>query len=414
LLLTLIFAAPLACQRKPVGPADPVPLSYFGLHIHKFPLRSGIDPNAYTAGPVVKDAPAPVWPSISFGSWRLWDTGVTWSELEPEKGQWHFERLDAAIDLAARHHVSVLLTLGLTPGWASSRPAEKSGYRLGNAAPPVSMTDWDNYIQTVASRYKGRIQAYEIWNEPNLEINFTGSPAVLADMTKRAARVIRAIDPAALIVSASVTGRYGLKWLDDYLSWGAGDVVDVVGYHLYVTPDQPEQMLPLAFDIHRTLATHRLDSKPIWDTEAGWAKPRVFASDAEAAAFLARAFLLNWAGDIRRFYWYAWDNYWWVTLRTTDEHTHQALAPARAYSEVERWMTGAVVSCSARDAKLWECTLVRDGHTSWVLWRPDGPASIHLPPDLQTARRATSVDGSTFAIQSSSVIIAPSPLLLQP
>src|SRR5437762_11639585 len=66
-----------AAQLKP--PDSPIPPSFFGLHIH----RGGGIP----------------WPVVPFGTWRLWDANVVWPWLEPKKGDWHFEGLDALVTL---------------------------------------------------------------------------------------------------------------------------------------------------------------------------------------------------------------------------------------------------------------------------------------------------------------------------
>src|SRR5215468_5110882 len=132
-----------------------LPAEFFGMHIH----------HAGAATP---------WPEVPFSEWRLWDAYVAWPSLEPQKGKWHFETLDKYVALAEQHNVGILLPLGLSPQWASARPQEKSTYQPGNAAEPRNLDDWRNYVKTVATRYKGRIHEYEIWNEPNLKLFWTG------------------------------------------------------------------------------------------------------------------------------------------------------------------------------------------------------------------------------------------------
>src|SRR6266851_5437660 len=83
-------------------PLRPVPRQYFGMHIHYALDRTS-------------------WPSAQIGAWRLWDTNVSWAELEPARGEWHFEKLDRLVQLAAEHHTELILTLAYTPQWASLR-----------------------------------------------------------------------------------------------------------------------------------------------------------------------------------------------------------------------------------------------------------------------------------------------------
>src|SRR5437899_7225230 len=153
---------------------------YWSVHppdLHSFPTRRSSD--------LIHHLPQPTpWPRVSFGSWRLWDAYVVWPNVEPQKGQWDFSHLDGYISLAESHSVEILLPLGLTPAWASSRPKEKSGYEPGNAAEPRNISDWSEYVREVATRYKGRIHAYEIWNEPNLSDFFSGRPDTMLELAR--------------------------------------------------------------------------------------------------------------------------------------------------------------------------------------------------------------------------------------
>src|SRR4051812_48189193 len=164
---SLLFAAPLENSSQRVAPAREVPPNYFGMHFH----------HAGTTTP---------WPAVAIGAWRLWDAYVAWPDLEPRKNEWHFETLDRYVSLAEEHHTELLLVLGLTPQWASARPREKSPYQPGNAAEPKNLEDWRAFVKTVANRYKGKIRAYEIWNEPDLKQTWTGSVDQMVALTREA------------------------------------------------------------------------------------------------------------------------------------------------------------------------------------------------------------------------------------
>ena len=214
--------------------------------------------------------------------------------------------------------------MGLTPIWATARPKEKSDYQPGNAAEPSNMQFWRDYVRTVVTRYKGRIEAYEIWNEPNRKDDFSGTVRQLANLTHEAYSIIKSVDPAALVVSASPTASNGIDWFSQYLAQGAGNWIDVVGYHLYVNPLPPEEMLPLGEAVRHTMKMHGIGSKPLWDTETGWAKPKTFQSQEEKDAYVSRALIVNWPVGVQRLYWYAWDNHQWVSWRwLPQEHRPQ-------------------------------------------------------------------------------------------
>ena len=160
------------------GQPGPVPPSYFGMHIH----------HATTTTP---------WPSVPFASWRLWDAYVAWPNLEPQPGKWNFTLLDKYLQLAQDHHVQVLLPLALSPQWASARPTEHSAYQPGFSAEPKQLGDWYQYVTAVVQHCKGKVPAYEIWNEPNYKILWSGRTDQLVDLTKAAHDIIKSVDPNA-------------------------------------------------------------------------------------------------------------------------------------------------------------------------------------------------------------------------
>ena len=140
-----------------VPPAQSIPRTFFGLHIHR----------------VTDKTP---WPALAVPTWRLWGAQVKWPDLEPSRGRWQFDTLDKYVALAEQHNTEILLPLAVTPQWASARPEVKSGWQKpGLTAEPRETDDWQDYVRQVATRYKGRIFAYEIWNEPNLQQYWIGN-----------------------------------------------------------------------------------------------------------------------------------------------------------------------------------------------------------------------------------------------
>jgi hypothetical protein len=373
--------------------SPPVPPSYFGLHIH----------HIGTTTP---------WPDVHFAQWRLWDAYVAWPNLEPRQGQWNFETLDRYVTTAEQHGVSVLLPLGLSPTWASARPNEPSTYHPGNAAEPRDIEDWHNYVRTVATRYKGRIHNYEIWNEPNLKGFWTGDVKQMVALTRDAARIIREIDPHAIIVSPSATAVAGEKWLSEFLVAGGGQHVNVIGYHFYVMPQPPEDTLPLIRKVRQVMHENRVDEKPLWNTETGWAFPKPFPSEELGAAYLARTYLLAWSAGVQRLYWYSWDNHTWVTIRTTEKDNRTLTPAGRAYETVYTWMVGArQEECTQGGDSTWTCKLDRNGSSEWIVWNPTHSESF-TPPEQWHAKFVVSLQGVSQALTNSGFEAGPSPALV--
>ena len=77
-----------------------------------------------------------LWPGAGARTFRTWDT-VTWSVIEPTKGRFNWDVLDAVVATAGRRQGDVILTLGQTPPWASPFPDVPIYYGLGASYPPV-------------------------------------------------------------------------------------------------------------------------------------------------------------------------------------------------------------------------------------------------------------------------------------
>jgi hypothetical protein len=349
-------------------PSDPIPQTYFGLHIHRATTTT-------------------TWPSVPFGSWRLWAAGVNWLKLQPDRGAWQLATLDRCIELAEEHHVAVMLTLGRTPQWASARPDEAAGSPRnpapGGAAPPKNHSDWQNYARALATRYKGRIEAYEIWNEPNLANFYSGSPEQMITLAREAYVIIKEVDPTALVVAPSAVGPTGAAWLDKYFQLGGGNYADVIAYHFYMGSADPESMLERIREVQRVLAIHNIN-KPLWDTENGccFPVPKSFKSEQEKSAYVARAYILDWAAGVLRFYWYSWDNQE-LSIAFTESDDVRARPAALAYAEIERWLVGSRMrSCVQDNRGTWICQLSRDsGYRAWILWNADHSILFDVPTD---------------------------------
>jgi hypothetical protein len=397
--LTLIWIL-TGALLKPVfaddlrAPAAAIPSSYFGLHIH------------HLAFPV----PTP-WPNMPVPEWRIWDAVVTWADVEPTKGQWRFEKLDSYVSQAQQHGTEVLLPLAGSPRWASAQPNTPSPYYPGFTAEPTDIDYWRTYVKTVATRYKGRIQAYEIWNEPNLKDFWSGTSDQMLTLTKEASLIIRSVDPKAIIVSPSATGDFGIPWLADFLNKGGGQYVDVIGFHFYVNPHTllPEDMLPIIQHVHELLADNGLSNKPVWNTETGWLPPAKFDSDELAAGFLARAFILSWAAGIQRFYWYAWDNQY-TAIMTYNESTRSVTPAGHAYGVLQQWLVGAKMdSCTSTPDHTWTCELKRTGKKEWIVWNTQGSRTFDVPRSW-TVTSATLLLHDSQPFKGGSVGIGPVPM----
>lgn len=390
--------------------AAPVSIQYFGMHVHHFHEKTP-------------------WPAVRFGSWRLNDRVSLWSSLEPERGRWDFRALDKIVDAASSRDIEIVFALGHPPRWASARPDETSAWGPGQAAGPRDITDWHNFVRTVAIRYKGKIRHYEVWNEPNWDTFFSGRVEQMVALAREAHRVLKEVDPSIVVVSPSATYESGVKWLDQYLAKGGGNYADAIGFHFYVIPGRPEDMLGRVRAVRDVMAKHGAGAKPLWNTEFGWLianrtgafraedagfpkGSKILAGD-EASAYLARSLILGAASGMGRFHWYAWDN---GAMGLVEPPAFAELkAPARAYERVLGWLLGGRVEACVRNGTVWMCTGSGPGNDKFrIVWSTDiSTAELELPQDWDV-RRAESLDGRAQELsRPSRIAVTGAPLLLR-
>lgn len=337
---------PSSMPRHGNGEDAGVSGTYFGMHFHRL------------LGDVQNRVPTKWPPRVTIGALRLWDSGHRWADLAPTPGHWDFARMDVYVDKATLHGAALMYTLGSPPRWASARPDEPGPYGPGCAAEPRQMSDWIDYVRRVVMRYRGRIEVYELWNEPNFSDIardrgdpgfYSGSVATMVEMARSARAVIGELDPSAQLFTPGFVN--GPDRLELFLRAGGSALVDGVAYHFYSNSSQrfSEQVGQVRAAMRRCGVT----GLPLWNTETGVeaagpdhgaASESAGAADTApqrlAGAQLAQFLLLGAAEGIARFYDYAWDN----------EHTGMFDARGRdlprlaAFAQVQSWMLGATLA----------------------------------------------------------------------
>ena len=249
------------------------------------------------------------WPTIPVRSLRLWDTRTAWLNLEPAPDQWAFEHLDAQVAIARSHSVDdITLVLWGTPAWAaSSLDADDAGWLgPGAASPPRSMGDWRDFVAQVATRYRGRITAYEIGNEPGDAKFWRGTAGQFATMVAVAARTIRGIDPGATVVAPVeliAMERKAGRGTAAGQAWAAN--VDALAFHWYPRTSTPPSRLQVV--VARLRGEARAAGLPgmrLWLTEVNYRGARVGA--ARERALVSQTNALARRLGLARVYWYAW------------------------------------------------------------------------------------------------------------
>ncbi|RZS87312.1 cellulase (glycosyl hydrolase family 5) [Motilibacter rhizosphaerae] len=339
-----------------------------------------------------------------FGSVRLWDTGTTWNDLEPAQGVWNWAPLDAAVADAQARGYSPMLVLGQTPTWASSNPSAPGyGDVAGASVPPADLGQWTAYVSAVASRYKGRIAGYEMWNEPNFVGDYWhGTEQQLATLTSLAHDAVKAADPKALVISPGFAtrtrGQQG--WLFRYLDAVDASDLDVVSLHLYPMPQQTPEVAAAQLQSVVDALRSRGISKPVWNTEVnygvtGGTADAVPVPDPMGGAYIVRTLLADRAAGIDRVFWYRWGVSRILGIGVYGDAS--GLTPAaQAWFHVAGWLTHSVLVGCTTQGEVKACTLRPDGG-GWaqVLWSTGGDHTLRAPA---ATTGTVGIDGSTASV----------------
>jgi hypothetical protein len=332
-------------------------------------------------------------PDVPVHAMRLWDSNTSWCKMDTgaSSGQYRFGQLEALLGQASRQGADVEFTFGRTPRWAvggSDPPSTvtdqcASTGTTTSADPPASRETWRNYVTAVVTRARGRIRAYELWNEFNNPDFWAGSVDQMVQMSIDAAAIIHAVDPSALVLSPSASATpQGTAVLREYLSRLPAGTIDAIAVHTYTKGRWPEATVPAAMaDVKAALPAAYADM-PVWSTEGGWGTNQAFrplSQPASAAsdqrAFVARYQLMLLTQGFTRSYWYAYQNTDWGTL-----FDGTSLTPAGvATRTLDDWLVRATLSgCTSPDGNLWTCEMTsRSGvpqrivwATQWAVWYP--------------------------------------------
>ncbi len=423
------------------------------------------------------------YPTVSYKMQRFWDSEpLQWPSINTASGVFNFSNLDATLAQAYSSGIVGFYTLARTPPWATSKPGDTScsyttstsGGGNGECDPPSDLNSdgtganaiWKAWITAIATHVNdstylqthAHIKYWEIWNEPDALIFWTGSFAQLARLTEDANCIITGrgvihengdgtatpctatpIDTTAQIVMASGHASSSqLVFAQNQLYCDASptgiqlpcpnpgnavaSVIDIVNFHMKPgdmvdsnncpSPCSPETVMQLWLSgINGMLQPAEL-AKPIWNGEGAYAEGGFADSYTDPdmqASFMPRFYLINWSLNISGIAWYDWYN-----LSTLPVEVQNS------YQQTYNWLSASSLTtpCTA-NGTIWSCGITKSGAQYLIMWdtaqscsagscsTPNEPVGTEWSTyqDMTTASTPLSISGNTIPLGVKPVVL---------
>lgn len=271
---------------------------------------------------------------IRIGQYENSSDYTSWEWVERKRGEYSVvPELDEYVNSLVENgvHIEIQLLYGnplytspsghvpqlITPEPGSFHNPDRSIYSV--FWPPKTSEQieaFTRYVAWMVNHFRGRVEYYEIWNEPNIDYwNPEPSPEEYGKLFKASAEVLHQTDPQAKIVFgalASADVDFAKRALD---SCHCSAAIDVFAYHNY--PGYGSNVNPEAV---RANADTNASSKPLrdmvrnypgirrdlvfWDDEFNDGIPSWTDSDASVQAkYIPRGLIIDRATGVRTFVW---------------------------------------------------------------------------------------------------------------
>lgn len=389
------------------------------------------------------------WAKEAGAAWNRWP--MYWNEIELQPGQFDYSKPDATVAADTAQGLKILGILMSTPDWAST--ATTSGLtavppppRVGQkpepayaelqaaglqAASPATYparglglpifadgTDvgapgkainqdnlWARYVQRSVDRYKGRIKAWEVWNEADFNAFWNGTLEDYARLLKVAYTVIKATDPAATVVMGGMAFWMQQDFFPrllavinrDPAAAANGYYFDVTAWHWY---SQADLLYDRTITVQQQMERAGIRGKKVWITETnlpvcedppmgdkniGCSKGTHRGTPAQQADFVVQAIAYALAAGVERVFLFQLydDNLGfgeYYGLVRNDGTPRPALQAAKFAAAQFQDITEAYRLTSARGRLELITMLTTDGRRLRLLWSRAGqPMSQQLP-----------------------------------
>ncbi len=377
-------------------------------------------------------------PKVTYGT--LSHPPLVWTTVENGgRGVYNWKNMDPFVKLApkdANGVAQIVLSLGWTPGWAVADHTHcftTVSNGVACTVPPDNLQDWVDFVTTLVAHYNGttaaHVKYYEIWNEANDPLFWTGGVPALVNMAQLAYPILKS-DKYSSVAAPSAIWNQGVSFMTSYLKAGGSNYADLLTIHGYpsATGSKSQTPVPMPESLASTNAAiqvmipdfravadqNGMLGKPMASTEGGWGVHGVSDPDMQMA-WIAHYEVVQAGIAVTNNLifqdWYLWGHSASGTIETTTGVPSRA---GNAYNVVVTWLTGQVAQPCTTSGNIWSCSVGKN----LVVWDSSQSCSAgvcttapYVPPSGYT--QYVDLTAATKTI-SGQIALGVKPVMLEP
>lgn len=173
-----------------------------------------------------------------------------WLKTERERGVYSFEWLDKIVDNLIERGLEPWMCLCYGNPLYTPAAAKRFG---GVSCPPIDTEEereaWSRYVSATVAHFKGRVDMFEIWNEPEIYFGQTkmewdltpsdmrNDAVKFAEFSIATAKAIKAGNAEAKVVGGALCITRLPYFLNTAMAMGLHEYVDYISFHIYSQRD---------------------------------------------------------------------------------------------------------------------------------------------------------------------------------
>jgi polysaccharide biosynthesis protein PslG len=187
-----------------------------------------------------------------------------WQDIEPQEGISDFAKYDRIVGLLNEAGIEILGVFNYSTDWDSP----ECRWNVLSA----DHSKFLGYVHAVASRYKGKVRCWEIWNEPDSSIYWKEQDALVTycKLLRESYETLKRIDPSCTVLNGGLTNELShVNWLYDN---GGKGYFDALNIHVFGNPVEKGAEKRVSAYVKacvRIMKRNGDAGKNIWVTEIG-------------------------------------------------------------------------------------------------------------------------------------------------